>query len=170
MKPPSAVALLGLAVDIEAELEQLKHLANDIAAVQVEIRCDPGHARLFYENLALKLHNFYTGCERIFNLIVAELNGAPLSGYDWHQRLLERMAVVWEDRPPLLTRETVRQLREYLGFRHVVRNLYGYELDTERIERLVERYPAVWQAFYTEVKRFADWLRILANSLAQTSA
>jgi hypothetical protein len=29
-----------------------------------------------------KLHNFYTGYERMFHLVVAELNGAPVSSFD----------------------------------------------------------------------------------------
>ena len=41
----------------------------------------------------LKLHNFYTGCERIFQMVISKLNGAPPSGFDWHRRLLDRMGV-----------------------------------------------------------------------------
>jgi hypothetical protein len=165
MKQLSAGALRGLAVDLDNELGQLQRLALDIHAVRNEIERDPLHARLFYENLALKLHNFYTGCERIFNLVISELNGAPVAGYDWHQRLLERMAATWQDRPPVLRRETMQALREYLGFRHIVRNLYGYELDTERIERLLARYPQVWQNFEADLRTFLLWLNNLAEQL-----
>lgn len=165
MKQRSPQELRGLAIDLENELARMQHLADDIGQVRVEIDEDPQHARLFYENLALKLHNFYTGCERIFNLIIAELNGAPLSGFDWHQRLLDRMTSTWDDRPPMLSHETAHQLREYLGFRHVVRNVYGYELDTERVERLVDRYPFVWHRFQEDVARFLHWLRSLADQL-----
>jgi len=91
--------LLGLAADIDLEAERLRRLADDIAAVQREIEFDPQHARLFYKNLALKLHTFYTGCERIFQFVAAELNGAPPTGFDWHRRLLERMGIAWQGRP-----------------------------------------------------------------------
>ena len=165
MKQLSTVALRGVVMDIENELAHLQLLHTDIECVRAEIARDPAHTRLFYENLALKLHNFYTGCERIFNLLIAELNGAPVTGYDWHQRLLERMATTWQDRPALLQRETARQLREYLGFRHIVRNVYGYELDIERVERLVTHYPQVWAAFHAEVKAFLSWLSAVADEL-----
>lgn len=165
MRPLASSALTGLAVDIQSEVDQLRHLEESIAAVRAEVDNDPGRVDIYYESLALKLHNFYTGCERIFNLIAAEMNGAPLSGFDWHQRLLERMAAEWEDRPPVLMAETVRALREFLAFRHVVRNIYGFELDPERIELLVRRYPAAWHAFHNDIDRFVLWLHTLAAEL-----
>jgi len=69
MQSVSPERLRGIAADIQIELKRLQRLADDIAFVRGEITRDPGHARLFYENLALKLHNFYTGCERIFQTI-----------------------------------------------------------------------------------------------------
>lgn len=86
-------SLRGLASDVQTELAHLRRLADDIAAIHAEIAQDPAHTRLFHENLALKLHNFYTGCERIFQMVISKLNGAPPSGFDWHRRLLDRMGV-----------------------------------------------------------------------------
>lgn len=113
----------------------------------------------------MKLHNFYTGCERIFQLVASELNGALPSGYDWHKRLLDRMSVAREGRPVVLTAETTRRLEEYLAFRHVVRNIYGFELDPKRVEQLVANYPAVWHSFEAQVGAFVKWLCALADRL-----
>lgn len=165
MRQTSPDELLGLAADITAELEYLRRLAADMAAVRAEIDRDPTHARLFYENLALKLHSFYTGCERIFQTVAAELNGAVPTGFDWHRRLLERMSIAWQGRPALLAPASAEQLREYLAFRHVVRNIYGFELDIERIARLVERYPLVWGQVEADVERFTAWLGALAEQM-----
>jgi hypothetical protein len=166
MRQVSSDELLGLTADISVELEHLSNLAGDVAAVCAEIERDPGHARLFYENLALKLHNFYTGCERIFQIVASELNGAPPTGFDWHRRLLERMGVAWQGRPALLSPDSLESLREYLAFRHVVRNIYGFELDVDRIERLIERYPQVWSQVEIDTRRFIAWLHALADQLA----
>lgn len=155
--------LIGIVVDIETELGHLDRLAADIQDVQREIAMDPEHRRLFYENLALKLHNFYTGCERIFNVVTSELNGGPPTGYDWHQRLLDRMAADWGERPAIITAATATDLREFLSFRHVVRNVYGYELDPERIERLLEKYPQTWTAFRSDVENFIRQLKTMAD-------
>lgn len=165
MRQVTASKLRELARDIEMEVGRLTRLESDIQQVQVEIQRDPTRAAIFYESLALKLHNFYTGCERIFRLVASELNGDVPSSYDWYRRLLERMSVEREGRPAVLTEETAYSLEEYLGFRHVVRNLYGFELDTQRVERLVVGYPPVWHRFDAEVRDFVKWLRALAEQL-----
>ncbi len=163
MKERSASELTELASDIEAELARLKQLESDIEHVLGELRADPAHAGLFRENLAFKLHNFYTGVERIFQIVASEVNGALPSGYDWHKRLLERMAQEREGRPPLVSAETAALLDSYLAFRHVVRNIYGFELEPDRIDQLVAHYPEVWRRVEADLSGFVKWLRALAE-------
>ena len=76
MKQKSASELRELAADLESELAKLQRLQQDFLMVRDEIARDPAHAHLFYENLALKLHNFYTGCERVLQMVATEMNGA----------------------------------------------------------------------------------------------
>jgi hypothetical protein len=165
MRESSFSEIQALAVDLELELAQMQRLEQDILVVQQEIQRDPERAHLFYEVQALKLHNFYTGCERIFSLIVSEFNGGKPSGFDWHQRLLQRMAVALQDRPQVISPETAQRLKEYLGFRHVVRNVYGFDLDIERVARLIQTYPDTWHQFDREIKIFVAWLQELVSNL-----
>ncbi len=165
MREMTSPKLRELAADIEVELRQLAHLEITIQEVQREIAKDADRAEFFYESLALKLHNFYNGCERIFRMIASELNGTLPSDYDWHRRLLKRMSMARDGRPALITLETARQLQEYLAFRHVVRNIYGFELDPARVQKLAVSYVDVWQRFASEVGEFVDWLRTLADQL-----
>jgi hypothetical protein len=167
MKSFSAAQIRDLVADIELERSRLERLNLDVQRVQQEIQRDPDRTGLFYENLALKLHNFYTGCERIFRLVAIELNGGVPSSNDWHKRLLDRMTIEREARQAVIKPETAYQLQEYLGFRHVVRNLYGYELDSERIARLVEKYPAVWLQVKQDLDEFMEWLDHLVDTLEQ---
>ena len=167
MTEHSAIELNELATDIEGELAHLRQLAGEVQRVAAEVQADQGHANLFRENLALKLHNFYTGCERIFQIVGSELNGVVPTGYDWHKRLLERMAQAREDRPGVISAETARALNQYLAFRHVVRNLYGFQLEADRVDQLVARYPEVWKRVETDVLAFVGWLRALAAELSQ---
>jgi hypothetical protein len=167
MRQINANQMRDLAADIELECDRLQRLEQDIRQVEQEIRHDPSRADLFYENLALKLHNFYTGCERIFRLVAIELNGGVPSSNDWHKRLLDRMTIAREGRIAVINAETARQLQEYLGFRHIVRNIYGFELERDRIAQLVEKYPAVWWRVKQDVDVFVEWLRNLAASLDQ---
>ena len=111
------------------------------------------------------MHNFYIGCERFFSLIGSEFNGGKPSSFDWHKRLLQRMNVTQPERPPVISTETAQRLDEYLGFRHVVRNVYAFDLDVDRVARLIQTYPAVWQQFEQEIQAFITWLREIAASL-----
>lgn len=168
MKEISPLKIRELARDIETELGRLEKLAAGMENVREERESYPELMEELSESLALKLHNFYTGCERIFQLIASELNGGTPSGYDWHRRLLERMTLPREEMPPILQQETAKSLREYLGFRQVVRNIYGFELDLERLEILLVRYRGVWQEVEGDLKVFVDWLIQLADGMENT--
>ncbi len=62
---------------------------------------------------------------------------------DWHKRLLDRMSDERQGRLAELSASIASALQEFLGFRHVVRSVYGYELAPERIAQLLSRYPQV---------------------------
>ncbi len=166
MKHLTAAKLKQLAIDVELELKYMAQLRTEMERVDRLIAASPQLADILCENQALKLHNFYTGCERIFRLVAADLNGDFPGGYDWHKRLLKRMAVAYEGRPALLSEQTVHALEKYLAFRHVVRNIYGYELETERVRQLVAEQASVWNQFRDEVQAFVTWLRQTADRLA----
>ena len=166
MRHLTAPEMKEIALDVEVELGQLARLTAEVEKVNLLIAELPDLADLLYENQGLKLHNFYTGCERIFRIVASELNGALPDGYDWHKRLLARMAVAHEGRPAVISSKTARCLEKYLSFRHVVRNIYGYELEAERIAQLVAQQAAVWQEFDSEVRTFVAWLRDTADQLS----
>lgn len=166
MKWMEASEIEEIAIEIEAELKKLAQLEADIARGSDELRNDPDRADIHYSNLALKLHNFYTGCERIFRIIASELNHALPSSYDWHKRLLQRMSLeVAGRRPAVISEKLQRELEDFLAFRHVVRNIYGYELDPERMDRLLDKYPLTWETFRSEMARFIEWMRQLAAEM-----
>lgn len=105
------------------------------------------------------VHDFYTGMERIFEKIAPELNGGVPAGSAWHRALLESMALdLPTARPPVISRETCRILGEYLRFRHLFRNVYGFELEWQRLQPLLARLPAAWVTFQTDLLRFLEFL------------
>jgi hypothetical protein len=165
MKVTDPQILRDLAGDIEIELSKLAQLEIKIQQVQNDIKAAPAYAGSFYESLALKFHSFYTGCERIFNLISIELNGGVSKSADWHKRMLSRMAVEKEGRKAVITPQTAERLEDFLGFRHVIRNIYGFELKVDRIDALIEQYPAAWTGFETDIRAFVDWLGEMAIAL-----
>lgn len=164
--PDTIEALLA---DITAELRKLEQLTEKIN--QMQNYWEDGELKstveplIFYESLSLKLHNFYTGCERIFRYIASDLNGGIPSSSDWHRRLLQRMEQSYLDRPPVITEKTSQHLKDFLGFRHVVRNLYGYELEEDRLKQLLHQYPSAWSHFQQDILQFCQWLRELKQYL-----
>ena len=90
------------------------------------------------------LHSFYNGLESIFKLIYKSYNEKSLSSRMWHSELLTEMFEIQEDGVSLLNRSLLNDLKEYLGFRHVFRHSYGYELDWNRLAPLFKKMTHVW--------------------------
>ena len=85
---------------------------------------------LYVDAMALNLHDFYSGLERIFRQIATTVDRSIPSGQEWHRDLLGQMCVdVPNIRPTVLTRDTCDALDEFMSFRHVVRNVYAFQLD-----------------------------------------
>lgn len=108
---------------------------------------------------ALSLHGFYSGAERIFEWIARQVDGTLPQGPSWHRELLGQMTLDVPDvRPPALQKATAKLLEEYLGFRHVVRNLYVWELDPAKVKRLIEHLPHTIQATEKDLNAFGCFL------------
>ncbi|EDZ91944.1 conserved hypothetical protein [Limnospira maxima CS-328] len=67
MRQVSPSELQELATDIELELARLGELENAIVQVRQEIDRYPTLSGVFYESLALKLHNFIQAARGFFN-------------------------------------------------------------------------------------------------------
>lgn len=101
------------------------------------------------------LHDFYNCCERIFKRISSEINGSFFQGDRWHKDLLYRMTIsVNKLRPAVVSEELAAELDEYLSFRHVFRNIYGFELKGDRLIRLVDKFQRVSIQFENQMKDF----------------
>ena len=114
---------------------------------------------LYLDSVALSLHGFYAGLERLFTLIGAGVDGQVPRGENWHQMLLEQMsAEVPSVRPAVVSDETRHALEEYRGFRHIVRNVYAFSFDPAKVQGLVEGAPEVFARARTELLAFAEFL------------
>jgi hypothetical protein len=121
----------------------------------------------YWDGVALNLHGFYTGAERIFEEIAREIDGHRPGGPDWHRDLLVQMsAEIPGIRPPVLSRETRECLDEYRGFRHLVRHIYAFRLKPERLRELAESVGPCLERLRQDLERFADFLRRMAESEA----
>ena len=72
--------------------------------------------------------------------------------------------LVPEVRPPVLRVDTGAALAEYLGFRHLVRNLYTWDFAPQKIRQLVEQLPPTMEAVEFDFKQLAAFLEVAART------
>lgn len=105
------------------------------------------------------IHDFYTGVERIFVRIADELNGGVPSGRNWHRQLLRDMTIPIENlRPAVISTKTADRLSDFLGFRHLFRNIYGSLLEPDRLAPLQESLEKTFADLVADLTKFTDWL------------
>lgn len=150
--------------EIKAELKLLDNLVSEIEDVSREKAKSYKKEKIYKESLALKLHNFYTGCERIFHKIADDINGGVPSSRDWHKRLLKSMSLDIEGiRPPVISESTAEILENYLAFRHVVRNIYGFEIESEKLTILIKKIFSLHKKFKKEINKFIAFLKEMSR-------
>jgi len=145
----------GLSSDIQRQLDALERLEREAR----ELRESRGSGSVETRAAGSILHDFYTGIEKIFQRIALELDGGLPAGPDWHSDLLLRMTIgIEERRPPVIGEELARKLAEYLRFRHVFRNLYGFELRWDLCRDLLVNLPVVHSDLRKQVREFQGFL------------
>ena len=151
--------LIRLRAEIEAELESILCLQDDLNECVAL-----GGTGVILRAKASVFHDFYTGIERIFVKIASELNGGIPNTPQWHVELLQDMRLHLEEiRPPVVTAELRDALLPFLRFRHLFRNLYGFNLEPRRLEELSEAFPTVLAQSRNELKAFTHWLREISR-------
>ena len=147
-----------LAGRILAELQELSVLAQ--RAEQGWVKARESQDDFFLDSVALNLHGFYSGLERIIERIASTVDESVPGGANWHQELLSQMAIeIPGVRPAVISTRLKEELEAYRGFRHIVRNVYAYHLRQEKIAPLVERLPEVLASAERELMAFAGFLQ-----------
>ena len=146
--------------NLKKELESLiSEELNNISKLQSELTDCIGNSNFIRRAKGSILHDFYNACERVFELISREIDGGINAGEQWHKKLLYQMTIKINDtRPPVITKKLAAELDEYLAFRYLFRNIYGFELEGERLDRLVEKFPAAVSLFLSEIDSFLKQL------------
>lgn len=149
---------------IRQELVELERVVARAERAVASARRHPEDQDLYLDSAALNLHDFYAGLERVFHHIAAAVDGSVPAGSEWHGELLRQMGVALPQvRREVLSPETIKMLDEYLRFRHVVRHVYAFEFDPDRLERLVQRLRPSFEQVRAELLAFADFLERVAR-------
>lgn len=154
--------LSDLQLDLRIERDKLSELVGSLERLEGRMQAGSANSETF-DSAALRLQSIYTGMERCLVLIVRVLNGGTPEGSDWHRQLLDRMAIATETRPAVLSPAVRAGLAELLAFRHVVRHLYAYELEADRVRQLLQRAIALWPGIEADLERFQAWLMELGK-------
>lgn len=142
-----------LAAEIRGELASLGLLEEQSAAAPQETDTFTLRAR------GSILHDFYSGIECVFVRIAEERGGGVPKGGQWRRQLLRDMGLEIPGlRPAVIDEALERSLGDFLRFRHVFRNVYGFTLEEQRMRPLEDRLPLVLGAFRRQLDEFLAWM------------
>ena len=134
----------------------------EMVAVRVESAWKAAAANndeLYFDSVALNIHSFYSGLERLFEKISSAIDGSMPQGANWHQALLNQMALeIPKVRPAVISEKTRKQLDTYRGFRHVIRNVYTYHISPNKMEPLAKDIRLVFKQVEKELTAFSRFI------------
>ncbi len=149
--------LITFTAELKDELAKLNNLIEETVKLS---KVTKNGGRFGFIDIRTKssiAHDFYTGIEHVFKKIAVEINGGVPNGEDWHKRLLYQMSVeVKGIRSAVITDETYKMLYKLLGFRHLVRNIYGFELEKERVDEIIGIIKNRGKSIIKEIEKFVD--------------
>ncbi|MCS3671993.1 hypothetical protein GGQ21_002663 [Salinibacter ruber] len=154
---------LAVAGRIRREVEQIEDVVDRAQAIWADVDLNrPADHRI--DAVALNLHGFYAGLERVFKIVAERIDQTVPEGGSWHQELLEQMNTELNGvRPSVLSDDARKKLDRYRGFRHVVRNVYAFEFDPEQLDLLMRKLPETAERVFADLQAFADTLDRLAS-------
>ena len=151
------INLQKLASRICSEVDNLKSVTMKIE--EGWKRFEQTSDEFYIDSVALNLHGFYSGLERIFELIASVVDGNKPESKNWHKELLNLMASeVPTIRPAVISEAIYSRLNDYRGFRHIVRNVYTFKFDPEKVKKLSTEITELFSKVSAELLAFADFL------------
>ena len=142
-------------------LEELKEISITVKRVEdAWKKAINKNDDLYFDSVALNLHSFYSGVEKIFKIIAKEIDESFPDKSNWHEELLIQMSLnVPNIRPPVISNKLKDDLQDYRSFRHLIRNIYTYNVNPEKIKPLIKKLPLLLKNIKKELKLFADFLQ-----------
>jgi len=115
---------------------------------------------LYLDSLALNLHSFYNGIERIFERVAENIDEFKPGNINWHQEILNQMTLeVPNIRPALISQDLKEKLDEYSAFRHIVRNIYSHNFRVDKMKNLIESIDKIYSEIESSLQDFCKFLK-----------
>lgn len=150
---------------MQQEISSIDEICSQIGLLINKGEQGDEESKIFYKRAEGSiLHDFYTGVEKIFREIAIKIDESLPKGDNWHIELLKSMATANEKRDAVISQELMEKLKQYLGFRHLFRNIYGMELEWEKLKILLTNIREnIWKRFKVEINSFIKWLKQTIN-------
>ena len=154
-----------LAERIRAEISDLERVVQKLLRIWPQVQTVSAEQDVYLDSVALNLHSFYSGLERLFVLIARHVDQNLPDSETWHRDLLHQMSrELIGIRPGVIGAENAVNLDEFRQARHLVRNVYSINLAAERVVGLMLALPGLWNKVQVELLAFADFLEELAKA------
>ena len=145
-----------LARKIRVGLEEFATVRVQFESLQaLPLGADPGVIQT--SAACAMLHSFYTEIEKILKLIAREYGSLPTSE-SWHRDLLIQMSEPTENRPAVLSAESLGILKEFLAFRHLFRGASIALMRWDKIHPLIVEIDQTYRRVNGEIKEFESFL------------
>jgi hypothetical protein len=146
-----------LIAELEGDLESLPGLLVSNEKAMERIRAGSAE-ELDYAALGYTLHNIYNLMENSFFRIAKQFEN-NIGNETWHKELLYRMTLSIEGiRPRVIDRQAAEKIDELRAFRHVFRNMYRKNLDSEKLLLLQKRLPDAIDSWKEAIEEFIKLL------------
>ena len=151
---------------IQGELKDLDRVIDRSEKSWQKAQLSLSEQDVYLDSVALNLHSFYSGLERLFELIARHVDSSVPDGSTWHQDLLYQMSRdVPNVRPAVISQNSRQSLGEFRRFRHLVRNVYATNLVPDKITGLMSTLPVLWPDLKAELMAFCNFMQVLERNI-----
>ncbi len=155
-KPMAENPRAALKARLMAEIAALEPITSGLAEALDRVGEEPD--QFATRALASYVDDFYSGIERICERVAVTLDGGLPTGEQWHRTLLYQMGQPRTDHPPLFSQNLLLTTDEYRRFRHRLRHIYGYELESTRVMTLAQKSIPLFEEIRAAVIVFCKWI------------
>lgn len=156
--------VLRFKAEILEELDNIERIVSIIEKRKRDMKKHYIETDVYLDSLVHNIENFYMGIEEIFKRIAIFTGEGIPDGSRWHSGLIKGMARdIPGVRPSVIEQETKNLLDEYRKFRHLVRNIYTFNIIPEKVMKLARCITKVFNAFKKNINDFLNFIEKISR-------
>ena len=153
-----------ITAEIKQELVFLKELTKECNQFY-ELNKNMINSSTTLRVLGSILHDFYTCIENVFRKIAINIEDELPTDPAWHSTLLNRMNLnIPNIRKHVIDDDLKDILYDFLRFRHIFRNIYGFKLNWGKMGHLVESIENTQRQVNKQITDFLEFLNKINNN------